>query len=78
MYPKHILAVAPKVFKALAGIAVFLGVVSALVIFVGIGMPETPRWMGLITLVVGGLYCFFFTVAAETIELLIEIKAKIK
>lgn len=78
MYPKHILTVAPKVFKVLAGIAVFLGVVSALVIFVGIGMPETPRWMGLITLVVGGLYCFFFTVASEAIELLIEIKAKIK
>ncbi len=79
MYANYkVLPIAPKVFKVLAWVGVALGLVSALIIFAGAAMPETPRWMGLITLIVGAVYFFFFMVASEGIKLLLEIKDKIK
>lgn len=73
-----LLSVAPKIFKALAWITVILGGISASIIFVGLSMPETPRWMGLITLIIGAMYFFIFSVISEIINLLLEMNARIK
>ncbi len=73
-----VLPIAPKVFKGLAWVGAALGVISALIIFAGMGMPETPRWMGLVTLIVGALYCFIFMVVSEGIRLLLDMNDRIK
>ncbi|MGA2775346.1 MAG: hypothetical protein ABSE81_04735 [Candidatus Omnitrophota bacterium] len=73
-----VLPVASKVFKVLAYIGAVLGVISALIIFAGMGTPETPRWMGLVTLIVGAVYFFIFTVAGEIVDLLLDMNARIK
>ena len=73
-----VLPIAPKVFKVLAWIGLVLGVISALIILAGMAAPETPRWMGLITLIVGVVYFFIFTVAAEMVSLLLDMNARIK
>lgn len=72
------LAIAPTVFKVLAWVALSLGVISALIVFAGGGAPETPRMMGLVTLIVGGVYFFVLRIAAEAANLLLEINSKIK
>lgn len=69
---------AVTVFKVLAWIGVSLGVISSITIFVGGGVPEVPRWMELVSLVIGALYLFIFLVVSEVIKLLLEIKEKIK
>ena len=73
-----VLTIAPEVFLALAVISAALGIVSAFVIFIGVGAPDTPRWMGLVTLMAGVLYCFIFLVITEIIKLLLDIKDRIK
>jgi len=79
MYGNYkMLQIAPKVFKVLAWIGLCLGVISSLIVFAGGALPETPRWMGLITLVVGAVYFFIFTVAAEVISLLLDMDSRIK
>lgn len=72
-----VLPIAPTVFKVLSGIGLSLGVISCIVILIGGGVSETPRWMGLVTLIVGALYFFFFMVASEATKLLLELKDKI-
>lgn len=79
MYGEYkVLPIAPKVFKVLAWIGFTLGVISALIIFAGMAAPETPRWMGLVTLVVGALYCFIFMAVSEGITLLLDIDSRVK
>jgi len=73
-----VLPIAPIIFKVLAYVGAVLGIISALVIFFGAGLPETPRWMGLVTLVVGTIYFFFFTVASEGVRLLLDMNERIK
>lgn len=73
-----VLPMAPKVFKTLAWIGLALGIISAMIIFTGISSPETPRWMGLVTLIVGAVYFFIFTVAAEVVNLLLDMNSRIK
>jgi hypothetical protein len=73
-----LLKLAVTVFKVLAWIGVSLGVISSITIFVGGGTPEAPRWMGLVSLIIGTLYLFIFLVVSEVIKLLLEIKEKIK
>jgi hypothetical protein len=72
------LSIAPKIFKVLAWIGAALGLISALIILAGMSTPETPRWMGLITLIVGVVYFFIFTVVAEVVSLLLDMNARIK
>lgn len=74
----RVLPIAPVVFKALALIGVLLGCISALIIFVGGATPETPRWMGVVTLIVGLLYGVVFLVVSEGIELLLDVNSRIK
>ncbi|MBI5144611.1 MAG: hypothetical protein HZA27_00310 [Candidatus Omnitrophica bacterium] len=73
-----VLPIASGIFKVLAWIGLSLGTLSCFIILLGGGAPETPRWMGLVTLIVGVLYFFFFMVASEGVKLLLEIKDKIK
>lgn len=79
MYQDYkVLPIAPKVFKVLAWTVATLGIISALIIFTGVALPETPRWMGFVTLVVGALYCFIFMAVSEGIGLLLDMNARIK
>ena len=79
MYTDYkVLPIAPKIFKGLAWIGIALGIISALVILFGMGSPETPRWMGLVTLIIGAIYFFVFTVVAEVVGLLLDMNARIK
>ena len=71
------LTVGVKVFKVLAWVSVAVGVISALVIFIGGGTPEAPRSTGFVGLLLGLVYFFIFTVASEVIALLLELKDKI-
>ena len=73
-----VLPIAPVIFKVLAWIGVALGIISALIISAGMAMPEAPRWMGLVTLLVGAAYFFIFTVASEVVSLLLDINGRIK
>lgn len=73
-----ILRAAPVVFKVLAGIGISMGLISCIAIIISGGTPQTPRWMGIVSLVAGVVYSFFFMVAADGIKVLLEIKDRIK
>jgi len=73
-----ILPVASVVFKTLAWIGLVLGIISALMIFIGMDDSGTPRWMGAVTLIAGAVYFFVFFVAAEGIHLLLNMNERIK
>jgi hypothetical protein len=73
-----LLEVSSIVFKALSWISLAVGVVAAIVIFIGGGTPEAPRATGFIGLLLGVVYCFIFLVAAEVIALLLEIRSKVE
>ena len=72
------LSVAPGVFNTLSWTAIILGGISCAAALIGAGLPEIPRWTGLVTLTIGVFYFFIFRVAAEGINLLREIADKIK
>ena len=71
------LRVGEKIFKVMAWISVAVGVISALVIFIGGGTPEAPRLTGFVGLLLGLVYFFIFSVASEVIALLLELKNKV-
>ena len=73
-----ILAIAPAMFKGLAWFGLSLGIISAFIIFAGMGMLETPRWTGIVTFILGAIYFFVFTVVAEVVSLLLDMNARIK
>ena len=73
-----VLRIAAVVFKALAGIAVVLGIISALIIFSGMGQPDTPSWIGIVTLTAGAFYFFIFMTASGVIKLLLDMNERIK
>jgi hypothetical protein len=72
------LPIASIVFKTLAWIGLVLGVISALIIFIGMDESGTPRWMGGVTLMAGAVYFFVFFVAAEMVHLQLDMSARIK
>ena len=71
------LGISSKIFKVLAWVAGAVGIISALVIFIGGGAPDASRATGFIGLLLGLVYFFIFTVAAEVIALLLDIRAKL-
>ena len=71
------LNVGSVIFKVLAWAAVIVGVISAVVIFIGGGTPQAPRLTGFIGLLLGAIYFFIFYTASEVIRLLLDIVAKI-
>ncbi len=73
-----VLRVAVTIFKVVAWTAAGLGVISSLIIFSGIGQPDTPPWMGVVTLIVGAFYFFVFLTASVMIKLLLDMNERIK
>jgi len=72
-----LLEVSSIVFKVLSWISLAVGIVAAIVIFVGGGTPEAPKSTGFIGLLLGIVYFFMFLVTAEVITLLLEIRSKV-
>ena len=70
------LGVGCLIFKVLAWISVAVGIISAIIIFIGGGTPEAPRATGFIGLLLGLVYFFLFSVASEVISLLLELREK--
>jgi len=75
--PYKFLGISATIFKVLAWVSVAVGVVSAIVIFVGGGTPEAPRATGFIGLLLGLIYFFLFFTASEVIALLLELREKV-
>jgi len=72
-----LLEISSTIFKVLSWVSLAVGIVAAIVIFVGGGTPEAPRTTGFIGLLLGLVYFFLFLVTAEIITLLLEIRAKV-
>ena len=73
-----LLEISSFVFKVLSWVSLAVGIVTAIVIFVGGGTPEAPRATGFIGLLLGIVYFFIFLVTAEVITLLLEIRSKVE
>ena len=71
------LQVSAAIFKVLAWLSLAIGTISAIVIFVGGGTPEMPRFTGFIGLLLGVAYFFMFLIASEVITVLLEIHSKV-
>ena len=71
------LKLSSTIFKVLSWVSVAVGVISAIVIFVGGGTPDAPRATGFIGLLLGIIYFFIFYTASEMIALLLDIHSKV-
>ena len=71
------LRIGATVFKVLAWVSGVIGIISAIVIFIGGGTPAAPRTTGFIGLLLGIVYFFIFFVTAEIITLLLELRRKV-
>ena len=71
------LKLASTIFKVLSWVSLAVGVISAIVIFVGGGTPDAPRTTGFVGLLLGLVYLFIFLTASEVITLLLDIRSKI-
>lgn len=71
-----LLPIAPKVFKTLAWAGGILGIISGVIIFLGMDSDATPRVMGFAPLIAGMIYFFVFFTIAELIHLLLELHEK--
>ena len=67
------LKVSAVVFKILAWLVVILGVLGFIVILVGGGTPEAPRFTSVLALALGAIYFFIFYTASEMIKLLLDL-----
>ena len=72
-----LLSISSIIFKVLAWASLAIGIIAAIVIFIGGGTPEAPRTTGFIGLLLGLVYFFLFLVTSEIISLLLEIRAKV-
>jgi len=72
------LSTAAVIFKVFGWISVAIGVISAIVIFVGGGTPEAPRATGFVGLLLGFVYLFICFVVSEVISLLLDIRSKLE
>ena len=72
-----VLEVSVIVFKVLSWVSLAIGIIAAIVIFVGGGTPEAPKSTGFIGLILGIVYFFSFIIAAEIIKLLLEVRSKV-
>jgi hypothetical protein len=71
------LKIGTVIFKVLAWLSVTIGVISAVIIFIGGGTPEAPRSAGFIGLLLGVVYYFIFFTVSEVIMLLLDIRNKL-
>jgi len=72
------LGIASTIFKVLAWVSVGLGIVSALVIFIGGGTPDAPRSTGFVGLLLGIIYFFVSFTVSEVITLLLSMHKKLE
>jgi len=77
MQKYKILETSSMVFKVLSWVSLAVGIISAVVIFIGGGTPEAPRATGFIGILLGIVYFFIFFVTAEIITLLLDIRLKV-
>jgi hypothetical protein len=73
-----VLEISSTIFKVLSWASLAIGVIAAVVIFIGGGTPEAPRATGFIGILLGVVYFFIFLVTAEIITLLLEIRSKVE
>jgi len=73
-----LLEISSTIFKVLSWVSLAVGIIAAIVIFIGGGTPEAPRTTGFIGLLLGVVYFFIFLVTAEVIALLLEIRSKVE
>ena len=73
-----ILEVSSVIFKVLSWVSLAVGIVAAVVIFIGGGTPEAPRVTGFIGILLGIVYFFMFLVTSEIVALLLDIKLKVE
>ena len=65
------------IFKVLAWVSGVIGIIAAIVIFIGGGTPEAPRTTGFVGLLLGLVYFFIFFTASEAIALLLDLRNKV-
>jgi len=73
-----VLEISSTVFKVLSWASLAIGIIAAVVIFIGGGTPEAPKATGFIGILLGIVYFFIFLVTAEVITLLLEIRSKVE
>jgi hypothetical protein len=73
-----VLEISSVIFKVLSWASLAIGIVAAIVIFIGGGTPEAPKATGFIGLLLGIVYFFIFLVTAEVVTLLLEIRSKVE
>jgi len=73
-----ILGISSVIFKVLSWASLAIGLIAAIVIFIGGGTPEAPRATGFIGILLGIVYFFIFLVTAEVVTLLLEIRSKVE
>ena len=73
-----VLEISSVIFKVLSWLSLAIGIVAAIVIFIGGGTPEAPKVTGFIGLLLGVVYFFIFLVTAEVVTLLLEIRSKVE
>ena len=73
-----VLEISSTVFKVLSWASLAIGIIAAVVIFIGGGTPEAPRATGFIGILLGIVYFFIFLVTAEIVTLLLEIRSKVE
>ncbi|MDO8603112.1 MAG: hypothetical protein Q7O04_04635 [Candidatus Omnitrophota bacterium] len=73
-----VLGISSVVFKVLSWASLAIGIVAAIIIFIGGGTPDAPRATGFIGILLGVIYFFIFLVASEVITLLLEIHSKVE
>ena len=71
------LQIGSVIFKVLAWASVVIGLISAIIIFIGGGTPDAPRITGFIGLLLGVVYFFMFYMASCIVSILLEIRDKV-
>ena len=72
------LQISSVIFKVLAWASVAIGIVSAIIIFIGGGTPQAPRTTGFVGLLLGLVYFFIFYTASCIVSVLLEIRNKVE
>ena len=71
------LRISAIIFRILAWVSGVVGIISAILIFVGGGTLEAPRMIGFVGFLLGLVYFFIFFTAAEVITLVLDVHNKV-
>ena len=67
-----------RLFDILGWIALVLGAIFTVVVFLGGGGPDAPRAAGIVGILVGGVYFLIFKTIGGVVRLLLDIESRIK